>query len=340
MRDILNYFFLISVVILVLFILSPFELGFVVSDSMSPTIQPGSDMFIINTNTDSVDEFTTGDIVTFYSPVRETLMTHRVVDVTDQGLITKGDNSFETDQARGGPAVTDDTITGKIVEYSGNPIILPGGGTVSNLVNKYNNQILLSLLIILILQSLISTTSSNSRSRRIRPYGVILIFSVVLVVAWSGVIYVSSDTVSGPNYVVTEDVIESNPQFLRIGESTESVQTVNTSSSLIPTHSEYRALENAKVNDVEVRDGLSSIAYTIGPYDQQGVRTPVFAVYSYPKTLPESVITHLHNIHPIVASFATLSVVALPLLTLILLFVSNTPIRTNRYRLLKRILDD
>ena len=78
----------------------------VLSGSMEPTIETGSVCFI-NKHADynSIKE---DDIIAFQMK-NGTLVTHRVVEVTDSGLTTKGDNNTDID----GSITTKDNYVGK-----------------------------------------------------------------------------------------------------------------------------------------------------------------------------------------------------------------------------------
>ncbi len=65
----------------------------VMSDSMNPTIKKG-DLIVINTKSN----YTANDIVTFYDD-NGNFVTHRIVSINDEEMITKGDNNDSLDSA-------------------------------------------------------------------------------------------------------------------------------------------------------------------------------------------------------------------------------------------------
>ena len=77
----------------------------VLSGSMEPAIKTGSLAFI-DTSDRTVFK---GDVISFRSG--ELLVTHRVIDVTDEGYRTKGDNNDTADAG----VVKDSSIEGKIL---------------------------------------------------------------------------------------------------------------------------------------------------------------------------------------------------------------------------------
>jgi len=80
----------------------------VLSGSMEPTIETGSVCFI-NKHAD-YDSIKEDDIIAFQME-NGTLVTHRVVEVTDSGLTTKGDNNEDID----GSITTEKNFVGKNV---------------------------------------------------------------------------------------------------------------------------------------------------------------------------------------------------------------------------------
>ena len=78
----------------------------VLSGSMEPTIETGSVCFI-NKHAD-YDSIKEDDIIAFQMK-NGTLVTHRVVEVTDSGLTTKGDNNEDID----GSTITKSEFVGK-----------------------------------------------------------------------------------------------------------------------------------------------------------------------------------------------------------------------------------
>ncbi len=77
----------------------------VVSGSMEPTINVG-DLIVIDTKESKYKE---NDIVTFYD-VNNTFVTHRIVEINDKTMVTKGDNNKSLDES-----TKTDKIIGKYV---------------------------------------------------------------------------------------------------------------------------------------------------------------------------------------------------------------------------------
>lgn len=93
--------------------------GFVVgSGSMEPAVDGGSLVYVQDTG-----EYEPGDVITFR--VDEQVVTHRVVDETPRGYVTKGDANDAPDEWR----VTDEQVVGELV------FAVPLYGTLLNLVS-------------------------------------------------------------------------------------------------------------------------------------------------------------------------------------------------------------
>ncbi|NLV06476.1 signal peptidase I [Haloarcula rubripromontorii] len=110
----------------------PVLLGFVMTGSMQPTLEPGDGFVAIPADlAGSVEE---GDIITFRAEEIQGggLTTHRVVDKTDRGYITRGDNNPFPDQDGDEPPVTDAQIVAVAWQPGGGVVAVPGVGTTVN----------------------------------------------------------------------------------------------------------------------------------------------------------------------------------------------------------------
>ncbi|MFC6975369.1 signal peptidase I [Halomicroarcula sp. GCM10025709] len=108
----------------------PVLLGYVTTGSMQPTLDPGDGFVAIPAAlAGPVDE---GDVVTFRAEEIQGggLTTHRVVDRTDRGYVTRGDNNPFTDQDGGEPPVTDAQIVAVVWQ--------PGGRSSPSLASAFS----------------------------------------------------------------------------------------------------------------------------------------------------------------------------------------------------------
>ncbi|MDQ2050072.1 signal peptidase I [Natronolimnohabitans sp. A-GB9] len=104
----------------------PILLGYVTSASMEPTIEAGDGFVAVPAA--ATGDANPGDVVVYESTDGE-LVTHRVVDETDEGYVTRGDANPVTDQDRGDPHVTDDRIVATALQVGGTVVTIPGLGT-------------------------------------------------------------------------------------------------------------------------------------------------------------------------------------------------------------------
>jgi len=123
----------ISVILLILLgtaLGQPVLFSFVVSDSMSPTIEKGDGFVAIPSQVSG--EVQRGDVVVYEAQELSGggLTTHRVVGKTDAGYITKGDANPFTDQDGPEPPVTRDDIVATAWQPGGYLIRVPALGTV------------------------------------------------------------------------------------------------------------------------------------------------------------------------------------------------------------------
>jgi signal peptidase I len=128
------------------------QLMLVLSGSMEPSISTGSVVGV--KPVENTSKLKKGDVITFYSPIKkDTIVTHRIIDVVGQGdftqYLTKGDNN-QTDDPRPVPH------TKVIGKYSG--VNVPYLGYILEFLQSKNG-IALSLILpgmIIIIYNIIS----------------------------------------------------------------------------------------------------------------------------------------------------------------------------------------
>lgn len=119
----------------------PILLGFILStnhpmaavssNSMLPTLTRGDLIFLENTR---IDDIKIGDIVGYYNDKNSGFAIHRVVNLTGNFIITKGDANIVLDNP-----IHSDYIIGKAVTINGNVIKIPYLGYISILTNNALN---------------------------------------------------------------------------------------------------------------------------------------------------------------------------------------------------------
>ena len=109
----------------------PILLGFVVTGSMSPTLEPGDGFVAVPP--ELAGDIEEGDVVTF--DARELqgggLTTHRVVGETEEGYVTRGDANPFTDQDGPEPPVQDSQIRAVAWEFNDELVVIPSIGTAA-----------------------------------------------------------------------------------------------------------------------------------------------------------------------------------------------------------------
>ena len=108
----------------------PALFGFVTSGSMEPTIDEGDGFVAIPAAI--TDDPEAGDVVVFRAEEIQGggLTTHRIVEETDRGYITKGDANPFTDQDSDEPPVKSEQIVAVAWQPGGEVLAIPGVGTV------------------------------------------------------------------------------------------------------------------------------------------------------------------------------------------------------------------
>jgi signal peptidase len=107
----------------------PVLLGYVTTGSMAPALEPGEGFVAIPAGVGG--EIEEGDVITFRAERLNGggLTTHRVVDVTERGYVTRGDANPFTDQDGGEPPVKRSQVVAVAWQPGGSVLAIPGIGT-------------------------------------------------------------------------------------------------------------------------------------------------------------------------------------------------------------------
>jgi len=110
----------------------PVLLGFVETGSMQPTLQPNDGFVAIPAAI--AGDIENGDVVTFRAKEIQggELTTHRVVEETERGFVTKGDNNPFTDQDSDEPPVKRTQIVAVAWQPGGTVLAIPGVGLLAS----------------------------------------------------------------------------------------------------------------------------------------------------------------------------------------------------------------
>lgn len=332
---------------------APVQISYVVSDSMSPTIDTNDGYVLVNAET-----IEPGDIITYASEERSMPVTHRVVDTTADGYITKGDANPSTDQAAGYPPVQPADVSGKVLMTDGAPLRIPRLGAGIGLLQQY-----WYVALVVLCGGLLYSVSNSGRSRnretlRSRE----LLLTVAVVAVFAGVVLISFSAVQQAAVYQVTDAETSSAQTLTVGqEQTESMTVrmtklpathmiTETNGMNISSTTSVDGPRPAAAQDGTILAGLRArvleseqwnVTATIPPQDTAGPHRTRLSVYSYPATLPRGVITTAHAVHPLFAALLTILAVVVPLSGLYWLFIDITvPLRGTRNRWLRRLTEE
>lgn len=303
---------------------SPIHVSYVYSDSMEPTLDVNDGYVVVD---GAVEQ---GDIAVFHSTERDEYVTHRVVDRTDAGFVTKGDNNDVTDQSTGHPHVQREDILGTVVTVGGEPLTIPNLGIVVSALA--GNRLLVGAIGgLLVLGSMLYDAGDGDRPERsiVRVSDVTHPLLVVALLAAVGILLTGA--VTHETTYVAVDGGGGGANTLTVGEpGTEELLIAVPSQSFT-----YRMLDTEGMTVTTQERNASAISATlrIPPQETRGTHDASLAVYQYPAVLPEGVVRSLHATSPVLAAGATLGTLFLPIvLAYAVLFDGKQPLRLDRSR--------
>jgi signal peptidase len=277
---------------------SPLRMGYVTSDSMAPTLEPTDGYFAVHPL-----DVTTGDIVVYWSSIRGEYVTHRVVDETANGYVTKGDNSDRTDQATGYPPVPRSAVVGEVLTVGGSPVVLPGLGAVVPMIQRY--RIVVFGLLLLAAAALLvrvrrgwNTTRPGRTVLRVRDVvEPLLIVGVVTFVAVTPLGAASYQL----TYVATPD--GGGEYTIPVGETV--TRNISVDAQRSPVTTRVIRAEGMTILDSERNGSSTDLTVSIPPPEATGSQSMAVNVYPYPAVLPRPVLEDLHEVHPVLANAAS-----------------------------------
>lgn len=276
---------------------TPVQLSYVYSDSMEPSIGTGDGYVIVPAGDVSV-----GDILVFDSDFRDEYVTHRVVEVTEDGYVTRGDANPSTDQATGHPVVTPERVVGQALTIGDRPMVIPGLASVVSLLSAYWP---LGVLAVLLGGGLLER---NPRTRDlvrvddlITPLVLTAVVGIAVALAYSAPTYTMAFT------AVATDA--DGGRVLPLGESVS--RTLEVAAG--PQYT-YQFVEGTGViiTDVFANGDAFDVVVEVPAQAERGAYDAVVTTYYYPAVLPYSLVQTLHAIHPVAAALATIGTIAAP----------------------------
>lgn len=323
---------IVILVALVVVPAAPVQLSYVVSDSMEPTLETGDGFLLV-----PAGNIETGTVVTFRPSGADRPVTHRVVAVTSEGLVTKGDANEVTDQAAGYEHVQRQQVVGKTLTVGGTVVTIPWLGTVSRTINEHLLEVGAGLLLVLFGNELRRSDRSPTR-RPVRSSDVVRPLLVGLLVFGVAMVFVATSTHT-VTYVASE-VQTDHPKQLTVGKP--ATKPLLLEGNAPPFTHRIIAVDGMEVVDVEENAGETGtglrLHVAIPPPETYGVFRKTVRVYHYPATVPESLLRPLHAIHPLFAALVSVGVALGPLVVITMLTIDGRrPLRPPRSRRLQEV---
>jgi signal peptidase len=336
----------------------PIFLGFVVTGSMSPTLEPGDGFVAVPTSL--AGDVEQGDVVTFNARQLQGggLTTHRIVGETEQGYITQGDANPFTDQDSNEPPVQESQIKAVALQSGGNVVVIPNLGTVATaaqsgvetgvsalsqvpglggLANGDARTIMIGTGGLLLVYSFVSDrvsagrrgiSRSDSRDQSISAVFILVMLLLFITVPLTASMMLPSgiDTIS----IVSSTSANSNPTVIQQGGS-QSVNYSVSNNGFLPRVAVIEpASTGVTVNETTHvlwrGDAASSSAVIYAP-EETGVYVRSVSQWQYVLLVPLPVLLSLHAIHPFVAVATINAVVIVGLTALFVVAVGLEPFR-------------
>nr|WP_241430167.1 S26 family signal peptidase [Halovivax asiaticus] len=315
----------------------PILLGFVETGSMEPEIPAGDGFVAIPTAVS--DDPEPGDVVVFDARDIQGggLTTHRIVDETGAGYVTRGDANPFTDQDGGEPPVTDEQIHATAWQVDGQVVTIPHLGTVSATISRWVDGVngaatgalgvrngvgssggAAVLFVLSVLWYGVETlrdrrrTTTQSRfasdeSSPIDPRYLCAGFALLVVVAGAGAMIVPGGT---QHYdLVSAEFDSDDPTVVRQGTTAETTYRVE-NDGLVPVVAYVDGGDHVQAGSERVTVGPRSatdVALAISAPDQTGYYPTAVTEQRYLRLLPSPVLDALHGVHPVVAQLAILA---------------------------------
>ncbi len=311
----------------------PILLGFVVTGSMSPTLEPGDGFVAVPPA--FAGEIEGGDVVTFDARELEGggLTTHRVVGETDEGYITRGDANPFTDQDGPEPPVQESQIAAVAWQFDGEVVVIPHLGTVAtalqgvvgaliglisalpggdSIADGNVGSLMIGAGVLLLLYSFASdlfggdkrggTDRSRSRGGAMRASVILGVILLLILVPATASMVVPSGT--NDVTIVSSQSPSGNPTVIERG-GTQTLEYNVTNNGYIPIvvliEPASNGVEVERTTHVLYRGESADTTATLFAPEETGVYYRAVSERQYVGVLPLSVIAGLHAIHPWVA---------------------------------------
>lgn len=337
----------------------PIVLGFVETESMQPTLEPNDGFVAIPSPlTGEIEE---GDVIVFEAQELHGggLTTHRVVETTERGYITKGDANPFRDQSGDEPPVTDEQVVAKALQVNGEVVVVPSLGAAVTGVQEtassvrvqfglllgtalfFGTQGLLNLLVVacFLAYALLLVWEDRTKDRTREPSRetgtnsrrVVAVITLVLVASVTATMVFPSDA---HQLTVESSDSAASGSALQPGESvTETIAVPN--SGFLPVFVVFEPrTEGIEATPSELYVGsrdFAETAVTVTAPAETGRVNRVLVERRYLAILPTSIIHGLYQFHPWAPIVVIDALIAVPFYLLGVTLVGTGPIR-NRSR--------
>lgn len=304
----------------------PILLSYVETGSMAPTMEPGDGFVAVPPAI--AGEVGTGDVVTFQAQEINGggLTTHRIVEETDRGYITRGDANPFPDQDDDEPPVRSEQIEAVAWQPGGEVLVIPHLGTAIQtmrgsiqtlqvrLAGLFGTRSLLGLqgltyllfgatVVLYVLDLSLSSGEDRERDRE-RDTGTntrLLIAAMAVGLALAATAAMAAPAGSQEYTLVSAEFESDSPFVVEQGTSTTTEYTVG-NSGLLPVVT-YLEPEGDGV-DVQPRElrveprTVRNATLTLSAPPETGAYRQYVIEHRYLAVLPPSVIRGLYDVHP------------------------------------------
>jgi len=342
----------------------PIVLGFVLTGSMNAepaSMAPGDGFVAVPPAiAGDVEE---GDVVTFDAQELQGggLTTHRVVEETDQGYVTRGDANPFTDQDGPEPPVQESQIKAVALQLGGDTVVIPKiglavlamqgafgsaatflsgipglGGLAEG--NVGSSMVLVGLLLLgySIVGEILggsdrrSGREDRSTDRRGKTSAVLVLLAILLLITVPATASMVIPSGTNDITIVSSQTASSNPTVIERGGSVE--YTYNfTNDGFIPRIATVDAastgVDVAQSSLAAPRGETASTTVTLHAPEETGAYVRSVSEWQYVQFLPAPVLLSLHAVHPFVAVAAINAVIIVVVTTVYVLAVGLEPFR-------------